>query len=315
MFYHDIKEHMSPSALDQWLHNRSGFIKSYFMGEKGATSAAMRGGTKIHALIEGGLIKAKHVYEHAEQPIKVEVPNSNFSFMGIPDSYETQIIHERAAFVDYKSGKANNWEEKLEGDIKMKATAWLVWLQTGRPAEVHGSIEFIQTTWNEGTREIVPIDGKETEIIERIYIREELEEFTQVIIKAMKDVNAFYEKWLKSSGDFVSMTDIESAVQLRKLIADSEEQLGEIEERIMSQMDFGGEETHKTPYGTFSIRESRTYDYPGTLEFVLDGKERMSLEKADRVAAGAKAARDNFQLVNEPKSVKRSIQFRPTKEK
>lgn len=315
MFYHDIKEHMSPSAMDQWLNGRSSFIRSYFAQEKGPETKAMTAGTQIHALVEAGVIKAKHVYGHNEEKIKIQVPGTEFYFLGVPDSYGdvVKIAGGYVAFVDYKSGKANNWKEKLPTDIKMKATAWLVWMQSGCPAEVQGHIEYIQTTWDPNTKTVVPVDDKETEVISITYTGAELEAFTKVIAREMHAVNEEYEKWLQSTGDFVKASDVEAYVSLRNEIEAKEAELEEIAERIKDQMEFGGEENHKTPVGTFFIRETSTYAYPPDLTFLVDGSEEYTLEKADRVGSGLKAAKKNFELANEPVSTSRSISFRAAK--
>ena len=148
MFYHDKKEHMSPSALDQWFRQRSAFVGSYFEEKDRVDTKAMQAGRQIHRLIEGGMIPAKCSYAINEQEIKVRVPGTDFYFMGIPDSRTESKDGNESMFVDYKSGKANEWKEKLPTDIKMKATAWLVWQEGGESAEVvKGAIEFIQTTW------------------------------------------------------------------------------------------------------------------------------------------------------------------------
>lgn len=313
-FYHEIKEHMSPSAMSSWLNSRSSFIKSYFKGEKGAETKAMAFGTKVHALIEGGMLKAQHVYDHNEEEIRLPVDHydeddkSGLWFMGKPDSYT--FSKDEAAFVDYKSGKANNWEEKLPTDIKMMATAWLVWRKAGEPKRVRGYVEFIETVWNPETNDIELVDDTKTVVVNRVYTHAELKSFTQAIIKAMQDVNAFYERWQASSGEFVKESDIQESVRLRGQIESLEADLEEVEDRIASQMDFGGEENHKTEGGTFYFKTTEAWDYPPELEFLLDGKEEFTLEKAERVASGVKAVKRNYELVNEPAATKRTLAYR-----
>lgn len=315
-FYHDKKAHMSPSALANWINSPSAFIKSYFLEEKGPETKAMSMGTKIHALIEGGMIKARHAYDTNEQELKFEVaPGTGLYFMGKPDSFEHEQVGGAAMFVDYKSGKANAWAEKLPTDVKMRATAWLVWKATGEPNYVMGYIEYIETVWNPDAHDIELVEGKETEVIKIQYTRAEMESFTDAILKAMRDVNDFYEKWLKSSGDFVNSNDIEQALRMRAGIAALEKSLAEIEDRIASQMEFGGEETHKVEGGTYYFRKTEKFEYPPELEFLLDGSELVTLEKAERVAAGVKAAKQNYELVNVPVEVKKTISFRASNKK
>ena len=313
MFYNDIKGYMSPSALSQWRHGRGQFIRTYFAQEDHIETAAMRTGTEIHALIEAGIIKAKHDFANGEQELIVDVPGTNFRFLGRPDSFEAQPTRKSAAFVDYKTGKDNGWEDKLPTDLKMRATAWLVWMHTGRPEEVIGHIEFFQTTWDAGLKKLVPIDGKESEVVSIVYTYEELDIFTGVIKQAMEEVNEYYEKWKESTGEFVSTEDVERSVEIRNTLNELEKELEEVEDRILAQMEFGGELNHKTPYGTYFLANKKTFEYPKELRFLLDGKEEFTLEKAERVAAGVKAAKTNYELVNEPKEVKTSISFRAAK--
>lgn len=311
-FYHDEKEYMSPSAISQWMNGRSQFIRTYFAGEKSPTTSAMRGGTEIHALIEAGLIKARHVYAYSEIEVKVQVPGTEFWFLGRPDSHskKTTLDGKKVAyFVDYKSGKANGWDEKLPTDIKMRATAWLVWMAAGQPDLVYGYIEFIQTTWDPEQKKVVPLEGKETEVTGITYTADEMEAFSKVIANTMRDVNDYYEKWKLSTGEFVNPSDVARYAQVKNEIAIKEEELNDIAERILIQMEFGGEEQHKTPLGTFYITEKSVYEYPADLAVT----PTMTLDAVDQLTAVAKAAKKNYELSNEPKEVKRSIGFRAPK--
>lgn len=312
-FYPDVKDGSSPSALAQWFNQRSSFIKSYFVGERGPETKAMQTGTEIHALIEAGIIKAKHVYEHAEKGLSVEIAPGRV-FRGRPDSHEGVNRAGSVAFVDYKSGKANEWKEKLPTDIKMKATAWLVWKTSGEPEFVYGFVEYFQTTWDPNQKKVVLVDGVESDSIGITYRASELREFTQVILKAMDAVNDFYDVWIKSTGEFVNKEDVIRYGEVKQQIDDLEMKLGEIGERILIQMEAGGEETHKTPIGTFFVKETKTYEYPATIKInYLD--MGLVLEDADAIGAATKAAKKNYELINEPKSTSRKMQFRPAKEK
>lgn len=318
-FYHEKKEHMSPSAMATWFTSKANFVKSYFEGEKGPTTKAMEGGTVIHRLIEAGLIPAKHVYAMAEPELKFPVPGSDYFFMGRPDSCDEVAKDDAARFVDYKSGKANDWVKKLPTDLKMKATAWLVWMQTGKPSKVFGAVEFIATTWDPETRSVVPIEGIPTEEILITYQAEDLEAFTGVIVKTMDEVNAFYEKWGDSTSEFVSEEDVDRYIALEEKREAIVAEQDEIKERLQGQMEFGGILNHKDPRGTFYLTEKATYSYPKDLSFeVVDPAtseaEMISLEKAGMVDAAAKAAKKNYELVSEPVSTSTSIGFRkPTK--
>lgn len=312
MFYPDLKEYLSPSAMAQWMNGKSGFVKSYFEMDKSPETKAMTAGTEIHALLEAGIIKAKHAYDSNEMTIKVPVGETGFWFLGKPDSYESEAHLDEVNFVDYKSGKANEWEKKLLSDIKMRATAWLVWTQTGMPGIVCGHIEFIQTTWDPEQKKVVPIDDKETEVVSIIYTADELLEFTKVIADTMREINEFYEKWKVSTGEFVSNEDVEKYAEIKRQIEEKELELDEVADRIKDQMEFGGRENHKTNFGTFFFKETNTYEYPKDLKFKVDNED-WTLEESEKVSMAVKATKVNYELVNEPKTTIRKIQFRQKK--
>lgn len=311
-FYPDKKDGMSPSALAQWLNSRSAFVKSYFIGDRSPTTKAMEAGTQIHALIEGGMLKAKHVYDAGEEEISITIAEGKV-FRGRPDSHQRKPVKNVVSFVDYKSGKANGWKEKLPTDIKMKATAWLVWMQAGQPERVEGYVEFIQTTWDPGSHSVVPIDDKETEVEHVTYWADDLRDFTKVILKAMDDVEDFYQKWQKR-GDFVNAQDVELYAATKAEIVRLEAELDSIGERIQGQMEFGGEENHKTPLGTFYFKTTETYSYPPDLP-VRALEQELTLDQADEVAAAVKAAKKNFELISEPVSTKVTMAYKAPKEK
>lgn len=320
-FYHEKKAHMSPSAFDNWHRNRAAFVGSYFEEKAKVDTAAMRGGREIHRLIEGGFLEAKHVYDGAEDELKVQVPGSDFHFLGMPDSYTTKAKRNQAAFVDYKSGKANEWKEKLPTDLKMKATAWLVWIVTGQPGKVLGAIEYFATTWDPEQKKVVPISDRESEIIDIVYTAEELQAFTGVIIRTMEEVNAAYEKWLNQE-DLVSREDLDRYEELAAQVEPIELEMDEIKERIKTQMEFGGKLTHKASFGTFSIRENKTYAYPPELPVITEKEvnglpvvEEYTLEETEEIGAAAKTAMKNFELISEPVTRSTSISFRAAKEK
>jgi hypothetical protein len=311
-FYPDQKDGMSPSALAQWFNSRSAFVKSYFEGDRSPTTKAMEAGTQIHALVEAGIIKAKHIYDVGEEEISITIAEGRV-FRGRPDSHQKKAVKGTVSFVDYKSGKANAWKEKLPTDIKMKATAWLVWMQAGQPEKVEGYVEFIQTTWDPESRTVVPIDDKETEVEHVTYWAEDLKAFTGVILKAMSDVEDFYQKW-QTRGDFVNSQDVAMYAETKAEIVRLEAELESIGERIASQMEFGGQENHKTNLGTFYFTTRETYDYPADLPVrALD--QELTLGQADEVAAATKAAKKNFELIAEPVSTKTTMAYKAPKER
>lgn len=309
MFYHEVKEHCSPSSLDQWHRQRSAFIKSYFELVKSPETVQMTFGTQVHALIEHGMMTVKKKFDRDEETLKFEAGEGLY-LLGKPDSYSSKVVKNTVEFVDYKTGSKSEWDTKLPTDIKMKATAWLVWKATGEPQAVIGHIEFLQTTWNEEKRELELIE-KETEITSVTYHKADLEAFTAVIVNTMKDINAFYEKWKDRTTDFI---DEEDCKELQKLVLKRDEidqKIDQLKGVIEGQMQFGGLMSHKIEgVGRFSITERKSYKYPDNLQIKV-GKKKYTLTDYVEIEKATKAAKKNFELINEPVSTSTSITFTP----
>ena len=312
MFYNDIKPHISPSALDNWVNSRSQFIRSYFAGIKTPETASMKTGKQIHALIEGGLLEVKNKFSQNEETLDFLV--GEYKVLGIPDSFGSDEDG-TIMFVDYKTGKENTWDNnKLASDLKMKTTAWLIFKNAGSPSKVVGHIEYIPTRWNEATREIEPTGGESVVSASITYTAEELEAFTAVILKTIAEVNEEYPKWLESSADFVNKDDVSEYARLNAQVVELEVKMDEIKDRIAGQLDFGGARTAETEFGTFYFTERKTFDYPKTLK--IDYLEYgLILGDADDIAAAAKVAKTKFETENEPKSISRSLAFKAKKKK
>lgn len=311
MFYHDIKEHMSPSSMEQWLRQRSAFIKTYFEGEKGPETAAMTFGTQVHALIEHGMLKVQKKWDRDEEVLKHEAGDSLF-LLGKPDSFNSKVVKNTAEFVDYKTGSKSAWDDKLPTDIKMKATAWLVWMELGQPAAVIGHIEFLQTTWNEEKRELELLSDK-TEISTITYQKADLEAFTDVVINTMNEINAFYEKWKDRSTEFIDDADCRKLRELTEQRDEIDQEINSLKESIESQMSFGGLMSHKIEgVGNFSISERKTYKYPDELEFKY-GRKQFTLKDFTEIEKVMKASKKNYELVTEPVSVSTTMRFTPAK--
>jgi hypothetical protein len=212
-------------------------------------------------------------------------------------------------FVDYKSGKANDWAAKIPNDLKMRATAWLVWRSAGKPSEVHGFVEYIETTWDDEAKEIVPVADKETEVIPIVYTDAEMESFTTVIYKAMTDVNAYYKKWLESSGEFVKDSDVAEYIEYKTKYDSIEEKMSEVLERIQLQMEFGGEDNHKVDGRSFYLKRTEKWEYPEDLKVRFEEEDWM-LRDTVLMANAVSSAKKNYELVNDPVEVKAKVQFR-----
>lgn len=306
---------MSPSAIAAWHSRRSNFVKRYFEEEEMVKTKAMEAGTMIHRLIEGGMMEAKCRYDETEKELRVHLTD-DVDFMGYPDSHTSEAKDSVAKFVDYKSGKANHWEDKLPTDMKMRATAWLVWKETGEPDEVVGQVEYIPTTWNPEAEEVQPIEGAESEVVSYTYTASELEGFTDVIMKSIEDVNEFYEKWQESSDQFVEESDVKEYENLRakkdEFVEDIDTKIDDVQSRIESQMKFGGITTYRGEGGTYSLRSYESYDHPDELTVHYDGEE-LTLKEAKKRKKGLKdaikVAKKNYERITEPESVKESISF------
>ena len=191
----------------------------------------------------------------------------------------------------------------------MRSTALLVWDKVGRPDKVKAYIEYIETTWDPEQREVIPVDGKETDVVEITYTKEDMETIWKVIEREMKNVNEYYEKW-KNGEDYVDMDDVNRYVELENAINKLKKEQDEIKANIMNQMSFGGIDSKKTDFGTFSISRRETFNYPENLTFKV-GEENYSLGKFSEIEAAMEAAKTNFKLVNDPASVAPSIRFTP----
>lgn len=343
LFYPIVKKHISPSAFASWFGSRASFIKAYFLGEKGTDTASMRAGKRIHQLIEGGFLKVKHRYSHAEKPLcfalmpgivgsslgdvpyieQLEVDEDDYSYVlpegsigamfGIPDSFELPVGTFEARFVDYKSGRENTWDAvKLAGDLKMKMTALLVWLATGRPLRVVGYIEYVPTKWNEETREVEPTDGESEVAAEITYTSEEMEAMLPVIVKTMNDINKAYDEYEESTDEFVNQDDVATYAELEQERRRIDAQQAVIKERIGEQMTMGKKDTLTTPFGSFFFTTKKKFAYPHNLKINYLNMG-IVLEDADAIAAAAAAAKAKFETENEPESVSKVFSFRGKK--
>lgn len=312
-FYPEVKEYISPTAFAMWHRQRSSFVRSYFKNDKSPETAAMRAGTMIHGLVQGGLLEVLKRYDHHERELSVVLPNGVKVF-GKPDSFgDTVLIDKAAYFVDYKTGKENKWTKpELAADLKMLCTAWLVWNATGKPESVTGFIEWIGTEWNGS--ELVPTNEDHV-LIDAVYSDAKLREFEAVLLKTIDDVNEEYPRFLVSTDSFIDLGDCALYADLERQIKALEKEQKVIKDRIAEQMQFGGLPSFPSEIGTFYFTERKTYDYPDELEFQLEDGQRLTLEEGERISAALSAAKKGFELMNAPKSVSKSLGFRAKKGK
>jgi hypothetical protein len=315
-FYPTVKENISPSGLDAWHHSRGGFVKSYFIGEKFKGNASTISGKKIHALIQNGLLEVKHRFSNNELTLieNLDTKYGVVKVLGIPDSFENATAEE-TSFVDYKSGKENNWDgHKLATDLKMMTTAWLVWKNTGMPKKVKGYIEYIPTQWNPVTREIEPTEGESVVAAEFTYTYEELDNYTAFILKTIDEVNEAYIEWLDSTDMYVNQEDIAEYAILEQQVTELEAKMKDIKDRIAEQMSLGKKDSLPTPFGSFYFTTRKTFEYPKGMRInYLD--YGLTIEDAEEIAVATTAVKKRFELDNEPVNVSKSLGFKPKKVK
>jgi len=312
MFYPDIKKHISPSALASWHNSRSGFIRSYFKGEKTPETWAMKAGTKIHGLIEAGFLPTIHNFGQAEKTLEFTlITAEGVKVLGKPDSYELSTNKEVISFVDYKTGQENHWtQEDLATDLKMRTTAWLVLQANSNATSIRAIIEWIGTEWN-GV-ELVPTD-EEHICLEHTYTRQELFDFTGVILKTINEVNAEYPKFLEASSASISADDCAEYAKLELEKKAVEEKMKPIKERIGEQLAFGGVLSHETEFGTFYFTTKKVYEYPSDLKFQLEDGSVMTLTEGEKVELAMSIVKKNYEIENVPISETKAIGFRAKK--
>jgi hypothetical protein len=312
MFYPDKKPHISPSAFALWHSSVTGFIKSYFRIRQTIETTAMKAGTKIHALIQGGFIQALNRFNCVEKELVVSL--GGVKVLGRPDSHEENSDNETVSFVDYKTGKEDHWSrEELATDLKMRMTAWLVLQANPGAKNVRAIIEYIGTEWN-GT-ELVPTNEPH-QCYEYIFTWEDLFGFQDIILNTVKQVNEAYEQFLLlPEEDFVREEDVLAYAELDRQITELEGRQDEIKSRVKDQLELVGRQSYEHELGTFFFRTSKKYEYPKTLKFITQTGETMTLEKGEEVELAMGAAKKNWELEHEPVSATKSLQFKSKKKK
>ena len=322
-FYPDLKAHISPSAMASWVNSPGSFTSSYFAGKKSADTLSMIFGKQIHAMIEAGLLPAKKHFAHNESQISVPlgIDGNAVKVLGTPDSFGSLDV-DSVDFVDYKTGKKDNWgKNELASDVKMRATAWLVWSITGKPSKVNAHIEYLPVEWDGEKRELRLIPDTQSTVYSYTYTGAELEEFTSFIVKTVHAINAYYRTWKNSTADLVSEEDVaefgrlEAEIQEHEAeIAKAKENQDEVRARIQAQLEFGGASGKETEFGTFFFKEDKTYVYPPSLKINYLNMG-LVLEDAEMIGAAANAAKNNWELHNDPVKRERKLQFRAKKKK
>jgi hypothetical protein len=318
MFYPDLKRYISPSAYQTWHKAKSGFVKSYFAGDRSGETKAMKTGKLVHSLIQAGLLEVTHRFSAHEVPIEVPLENG-VAVMGIPDSRpadeDALLADGTLPFVDYKTGKENEWNDiDLAGDLKMKVTAWLIYQRAkglGRsPTRLIGYIEYVPTKWDEDAHEIVPTGGVSVVAGHVIYSPEELESFTPMILKTIAEVNEAYETWLTSTDAFVNQDDVIEYARLDEEVREREARMEQLKERIGDQMKMGMKDTLPTVFGSFYYHTTKKYVYPDDLPVSVGSGKVIRLVEASVVEDAAAIVRKKYETDHEPESSTRTLRFR-----
>lgn len=274
----------------------------------------MKAGTKIHALIEAGFLKAQNRFTHFEEtlvhPFKHLGENKVVKLLGVPDSHEIADAKE-VRFVDYKTGKENRWTAKeLAQDLKMRFTALLVLLENRKnghtPESVRGYIEWIGTEWN--GKELVPTG--ETEVLEIYYSSKELDDFLPIIFSTIEEINQEYENFSNTPKEnLVADEDIVAYAELEAQKKEIEAKQAVIKEKVFEVMKFSGQQNVSHELGSFSISTLKKYEYPDDLEFQTESGNIMTLALGEEVLVGLSSAKKNYELNHEPVSITHSIRF------
>lgn len=308
MFYPDQRDHISPYALKSFKHSKSSFVQRYFEGKEGYEGPAMKTGSKIHKLIEMDAVDVKKKFDVGEKKIEIEVKDG-ITMLGYPDSRTKG--KDKVEVVDYKTGTVGKWEDKIHGDEKVEATAWLVWKTEGEPEEVTFHIEFIPVEWDAESEEMVPVE-EETEVITKVFSSERLKKFTNVIKKTIDEVNEYYEKWQESTDQFIDKSLVEQYEELDAEKRQIEEKMDKIKGKILTQMEIGGMRKFNTDQGSFYTTERKYYSYPDNMKIKTDDYE-LSYSQAKQIKSAMKNARKNYKTIAEPDNIKKSLTFRRSK--
>lgn len=267
------------------------------------------------------MLTPTHKYGHREYELKVPFKETGVLVFGKPDDFGMKDEN-TAAFVDYKFGKDSDWSrEVLAADLKMRTTAWLVWVEMGRPSNgAIGYIEWFGMRWDGA--ENVPTN-EDHAVFHCHYTAEELARFELVIGKTIEEVNEAYERFLNSKDAFVSEELTREYAELDAQVKQIEEsqiagikaRMEEIKATISEQMEFGDMPSHEAESGTFYWRTNKTYDYPSTLQFQTEHGGVMTLAVGEEVIAAVGAAKKHFELSHDPVKVTKSLSYRAKKQK
>lgn len=308
MFYPDVKPHISPSAFQAWHNQKSMFIRSYFLNQKTPQTSSMKAGKQIHALIEGGFIDVKNKFPFSEKQLITELPGG-VRVLGIPDAHE-EGAEKIASFVDYKTGKEDNWShEKIVSDLKMRLTAWLVLQVNPNVEHVRSVIEWIGTRWDEEKKEIVPTG--ESACYECLFSAEELKDFTEIIFNTVDQINVAYEQFLETPREsLVSENDVVEYVSLQDQIDELQDKQKSIRSRIQDQLNIIGQESFDHPLGKFYFINKKQYEYPKDLTFLLEDGKKFTIAEGEDISLAMGAAMKNYQLNHDPVKISKSLSFR-----
>lgn len=273
----------------------------------------MKAGSKIHALVESGLLEVLHRFNMSEKELVVMLDNG-VKVLGKPDSHEEGIGEvDMVSFVDYKTGKENHWtKEELATDLKMRLTAWLVFRQTPSVSNVRAIIEWIGTEWN--GEELVPTNEPH-ECVEYVFTRLDMVSMDATILSTIEAVNEEYEKFLKiSDEDLVEEADVLEYAALDEEKKKIEKKQDEIKERIAAQLDFTGKSNYEHPLGSFYFTTKKTYEYPYNLK-IYYRDYGLVLEDAEEIGLAVSSAKKMYELDHDPIKVTKSLGFRAKKVK
>lgn len=288
MFYTKVKKHISPSAVAKFYESKTGFIKTYFEGEK-VDNEYTRRGKNVHSLIEGGFYEPAKKFDEAEKKIEVKLDHikRGLKGLGFIDSYQEREMPVEGygtikvpIFVDYKTASyktAENWDEdRVRKDLKQKTYAYFLHLLTGAKM-VRGYIEVIAVNEEglpEETYNYFSVD----------YTEKDFAEMEEMIKKMVKEVNRMYKDWKEQKEvevDEEVVAEYLEAVEQEKMAKAKKNELAKI---IVEKVKEAGAREFEMFENKFYLKPYVRYEYDPDIEVEIDGEKTTLGELEKRIA-------------------------------
>ena len=299
-----VEGYISSSQLRTWKENPEKYIKQYIRGEQQFTSKYMTYGSDIHKQLETAKFSDEvldfislQLPDMPEKEFEINVPFSKTRIMGKFDGLDVS----KNIVYDYKTGKAGTWtQEKLDEDIQMMFYGKLCYEQYG----VYFTVKVVHLVTEE-------IDG-EVKLTGDFHIFEKV-----ITSKDIKKIDKLLNEFI-AWADGLTIDQLEP-VEIPEDVMHDMSKLAVIKEIIESKTKLF-EETKalldeklkslnipevKSEFGSAFYVRKTIYEYP---------KSIVSLEeKIEEKKKLLKKKKEVFESKNEPKEVKKTLNFRPAK--